>query len=125
MQPTYRIRYFFDYGGICLWAGDTVTSDTFNYPIDPERLPLSAETTARIHHMITWHETSLNWDYPPDPGPWRQDECHHFNLATRALYTLIQDELGNEFEVVYEQRDFAEDPDLDAYLKNPKAFKRP
>lgn len=53
--------------------------------------------------MTHWHDTSLNWDYPPDPGPWEMEEYERFDSAANALLTIIQTELGPEYEVIYEK----------------------
>jgi hypothetical protein len=120
----YRLRYFFDYGGPCLWAANDTARDRFDYSIDLAELPLSPETIQTAKEIGAWFDQSLNWDYPPDPGPWRQDECDRFNRATADLLNRIRQELGSEFEVVNEQNLLAEDPDLDAYLADPKDFRR-
>jgi hypothetical protein len=74
--------------------------------------------------LAEWHDTSLNWDYPPDPGPWRQPECDRFNDAVASLLADIRRALGPEFEVIDEQVSCVEDPDLDVYLADPKGFHR-
>jgi hypothetical protein len=72
---------------------------------------------------VDWHDQALNWEYPPDPGPWRQDECERFNQAAKDLLITVRQELGDHFEVIDELVEETEDPDLDAYLRDPKAFK--
>ena len=104
MERKYKVRFFFDYGAnVCLWSADNYTDAAFGYPVDHQVLPLSPPTIATINDMLTWYDTSLNWEYPPDPGPWRQDECERFNQATSALLAAIQTELGERFEVFNEQ----------------------
>lgn len=72
-------RYFFSpRSGTLLWA--TGSADPF---VDPERLPISPELRDALANLLTWYDTSLNWDYPPDPGPWREAECRRFNDAAR------------------------------------------
>jgi hypothetical protein len=65
--------------------------------------------------MGTWFDRSLNWASPSDPSPWRQEECERFNTAAKELLEAIRRDLGDEFEVVDEQEELREDPDLDAY----------
>jgi hypothetical protein len=103
---------------------DERTKERFGSPIEPEYLPLSPETIARVYELIEWHDQSLNWEYPPDPGPWRQDECDRFNSAARELLEICRRELGENFELINAHKNISEDPDLDAYLQNPKEFKR-
>jgi hypothetical protein len=123
-KAEYRIRCFFDFGGSYFWSGNDAARKRFGYPISPENLPLSAATIRQINELIDLFQTSLNWEYPPDPGPWRQEECDRFNAAARQLFEIARLELGDEFELCYEQKNLAEDPDLDEYLIDPKGFRR-
>jgi hypothetical protein len=123
-EPTFRLRFFFDWRvGTCLWAANDAAKARFDYAVDPERL-LSPETLDEIARIASWHDTSLNWTYPPDPGPWRVEECVRFNQAVRALLVAIQSELGSELELVDEFVEQHEDPDLDAYLADPTRYTR-
>jgi hypothetical protein len=61
----------------------------------------------------------------PDPGPWPQAECDRFNAAALALFEQVAAKLGEEFAVINAQQPVHEDPDLDAYLQDPKGFRRP
>jgi hypothetical protein len=87
-------------------------------------LPLSSGIIARINELQKWFDRSLNWDYPPDPGPWRQDECDRFNRAARALYDAIVRELGSGFAISYQQDPLNEDPDLDIYMQDKWVYRR-
>ena len=123
-DETYEVRYWFEWRGPCLWSANDAARREFDYAVDYADVPLSAETIARIEELTAWHDTALNWDYPPDPGPWRQEECDRFNQAASDLYRQLVEELGPRFEVVDERRPETEDPDLDEYLRDPKGFKR-
>jgi hypothetical protein len=78
----------------------------------------------RANELMEWHDQALNWEYPPDPGPWRQEECERFNQAAKDLLADVRQELGKQFEVIDEFVEEKEDPELDAYLQDPKSFKR-
>jgi len=43
----------------------------------------------------------LNWDYPPDPSPWPQSKFEAFDIEALTILSIIQNELGSEFEVRY------------------------
>ena len=108
MKPKYKLHYFFDYGpGYCLWSANDAARNRFGYPVDHHLLPLSPDTTTCIDQMATWFQTSLNWGDPGSPLLWQQDECDRFNRAALALFTAIEVELGNEFEVRNEHRDLS------------------
>src|SRR4051812_26161172 len=120
----YRLRYFFEYGGPCLWSVNDAARERFGYCVHLTQLPLSAETITAAGEVGAWFSQSLNWTYPPDPGPWRQEECDRFNRAASELLERVRCELGAEFEIVDEQKPVVEDPELDVYLADPKGFRR-
>ncbi len=93
----YRIRFFFDWGCTPFCSGNDETRECFDYPIEPEKLPLSQETMKRSYELAEWHDKSLNCF-------WRQEECDRFNTAVKQLFEAARDELGEEFELVNEQR---------------------
>jgi hypothetical protein len=85
-----------------LWSGNDAAHDAFGYAIDLADLPLSDHSVARVRKLSDWHDTALNQEYPPDPGPWDADECDRFNAAARQLLTDLKSELGSEFDIVDE-----------------------
>ncbi len=113
----YVIHFYCESGAGCLWTGnDAGYRDLGMGPsdlLDPCPLPLSAAVLRRCHELVDWHCTSLNWDYPPDPGPWRQPECDQFNAAVADLLAAIRMELGPEYDVIDRLGAMTEDPDLD------------
>lgn len=126
MHPPYQIWFSYDWG--CdspFWCGNDAAIAKFDVgPIEPEALGLSIQTAEKVRSLAEWHDTALNWDYPPDPGPWRQEECDRFNAAVDALLEVIRAELSEEYELLDRQCRFSEDPDLDRYLADPKGFQR-
>jgi len=103
MEPRYRLRFFFDPGsGVCFRSGNDTARDRFGYAIDMAQLPLARETQKQAEDLIAWFDQSLNWEYPPDPGPWSQDERRRFDEAVEQFVDRARIELGAEFEVVNE-----------------------
>lgn len=97
----YRLRYFFDPGaGVCLWADNAATLERFDYPVDAEHLSLPENTWRRVLYICAWFDTSLDWNYPPNPSPWDQAERARFDLAAQQLLTLLREQLGSEYEIV-------------------------
>lgn len=121
------LRWFFEWGGGCLWPGDDAARAALGLgPYDTEEpcpLPLSEAVRAECARLGEWHDRSLNWAYPPDPGPWRQDECDRFNAAAEALLRCLRHELEPRWMVVDRQPRLYEDPDLDEYLRDPAGFR--
>jgi hypothetical protein len=99
----YLLRFFFDPGsGICLWAGDAVTSEWFGYPIELDRLPLTPQTKAAAEELIGWFDESIDWDDPGNLRPW-PDEAE-FLATARALLERMRDELGADYIIQDELR---------------------
>ncbi len=125
MTDRFRAALYFDYGsGCCLWPDNDRTSQQFGYPIDHDDLPLGPETVAKLHQLCDHYDRSLNWDSPSDPSPWRQAECDRFNADVAATIDRLRRELGPGWEVIDNFDPLAEDPDLDRYLADPKAYRR-
>lgn len=126
----YKVRFFFDYGaGGCLWADNELTFTEFGVgPIDEDiatkTQKLSFETLELIRFLDKKHSKYLNEDYPPHPSLWRQSECDNFNKSISTLLDRLRKEIGNDFEIIDKQPRYSEDADLEAYLKDPKQFKR-
>lgn len=85
-----------------MWCGDGTALARFSAGSIEEKLPLSSITLESLGKMTRWHDTALNWNYPPDPGPWKASEYTEFDDAAGPLFQAIEEELGHGFEVVYE-----------------------
>lgn len=104
-------RFFFDAGsGTVLWAVRPRDGDVWGYAVDLDRLPVSRGLRDELANLVTWYDTSLNWAYPPDPGPWREPECRRFNEAVHAAVGRLRDELGPDWEIRDEFTELHEDP---------------
>ncbi len=125
-RPKYALDFWFEWRSqTAFWPENEAAYGRFGIgEIDPDELPLSEATRRQVRELAEWHDKSLNWDYPPDPGPWRQDECDRFNAAVVELYQTVERELGESFTLTNTQPVLREDPDLDAYLQDPKGFRR-
>jgi hypothetical protein len=106
-KAKYSIRFFFEWGGGCLWPGDDVVYQEFGLGpydlLDPCPLPLLAPTLTKCRELADWHDTSLNMDYPPDPSPWDSTESGRFNDAAKELLAIIRLELGPDYHVLDKQ----------------------
>ena len=73
-HPCYVLRFWFEWATeTALWPAKNVARERFGIgPIMPEELPLLEATQCQVSALATWHDSALNGEYPPDPGPWRQ-----------------------------------------------------
>lgn len=126
MKPIYAFRFFFDWGdnSMCLWPSNDAARERFGLTPSIKDFSLSEETKSRVYQIGEWYQTALNWEYPPNPGPWRQTECDRFRQTVRILFDDLARELGSDYRLEYAQYEPTEDPDLDEYLKDPQNFRR-
>jgi hypothetical protein len=103
MSAKYVVRLMFEWGGGCLWCGNDAAVKAFNVGPIEDRLPLPASLRRQLAEMAAWHDGSLNWDYPPDPGPWPPEEHERFENAVNEVLAVVRAELGPEFEVIYKR----------------------
>jgi hypothetical protein len=121
----YRLSFWIEWGlQVYLWAADERTREHFGVGPINKQIPMSDAIRKRGNELADWFQDSLNWSYPPDPGPWRQEECDRFKQAVRAFYQDLVIDIGDRFEIIYSQDEPDEDPDLDEYERDPKNFKR-
>lgn len=88
-----RLKLMFEWGGGALWADD-------GGPVE-EELPLSPALRDRLEELGAWHDTALDWDYPPNPSPWPPEEFAKFETSALEVLDALQRELGDGYEVVY------------------------
>lgn len=119
------MRFFFDAGsGTALWAANPRDRELLGYAVDNRQLPVSQALRDDLTALVAKYDTSLNWDYPPAPGPWREPQCRQFNEAVHQAIERLNAELGPGWEVRDEFAELHEDPELDRYLADPAAFTR-
>ncbi|MFE9652475.1 hypothetical protein [Micromonospora sp. NPDC006431] len=118
-------RFFFDAGaGGVLWPTSPQDWQALGNPVLLEALPISVTLRDELAQLAEWYDASLNWDYPPDPGPWREPECQAFNNAVRRALDQLRAELGDQWVIADHFEEVHEDPDLDRYLADPASFRR-
>ncbi|MFF3113995.1 hypothetical protein ACFVSN_33005 [Kitasatospora sp. NPDC057904] len=93
-----RLRYFFEAGvDVPLWPDDV--DSPYGHPIELDRLPIGAALAAELGGLSDWFQSSIDWDYPPDPSPWPAEEKARFNARARAALDALRRELGAGWEV--------------------------
>jgi len=95
----YVLRFFFDYGGTCLWAANDAARERFGYPVDPADLPIADELRSALTRACGRFDTSLDWNNPPGPSPWSKQEWEQFKRAADELLDQLRAALSAEFEV--------------------------
>jgi hypothetical protein len=98
----YIIKYWFEYGGFCLWAVNDNAENKYGYAINNNKLPISKSLIDELYALEEEYQSSLNWEYPPDPSPWTLEQKQDFTYRANAAYLKLLSELGNDFEVINE-----------------------
>lgn len=110
------LRFLFDYGAGCLWAGDTKTLHLLDVgPVD-RKLPLSKSVREQADRLLSVQACYLNPLYPPDPNLWSQSLCDCFNANVDRLILKLRQEIGEDYDILDQQERYAEDVRLTAYL---------
>jgi len=95
MQET--IKLMADYECFPLWKCDPV--GTAN--LDPDTLPLSAETKKRLRNWAEWYDSTLNPDDPASSRFASKEDEQAFEEEGRSLYKILLKELNSTYNVAY------------------------
>jgi len=94
----YSLRFFFEWGCSddfcpCLWGDDGLVSlDT---------LPISSELKKFLLKLGIEHDDALDWGCPSNPLLWSEEEKETFYKNAKEAYQRLQDELGEDYEIIY------------------------
>lgn len=100
---TYDLRLMFEWGGGYLWCDNDAARAAFDVGSIEDRLPLSESLRKKLDDLSRLHDVALNWEYPPDPGPWSREEYAAFEDAVCQVLPLLREELGADFSVRYDR----------------------
>ena len=116
MNPTYQLRFFFDYNcGGCLWCGNDASYKKFDVGcldselldlngnvVEKEKIKLPESIKQKVLKLDTKYSESLNRDDPAGPSLWNAKEWSDFYQEARKLHIEVSDFLGNDYELIYE-----------------------
>ncbi len=116
-KPTFILRFFFEYhGGGCLWAQNEAAYQRLGFgPLDADDFTFSGEVSneaaiklssglkERVLMLDDLYAESLDWDNPSGPNLWDDNQWDDFYRKARELHKDISNELGDDFEILYQQ----------------------
>ena len=100
----YEVNFYFEWGlvGHCIWCGNESAYSRFGAgPIDFDKFGFSEKLKEILTELSNEYQSALNWDYPPDPSPWNEEQKENFLYRAENAYKQIVDELGSNFKVNY------------------------
>ncbi|MEV0373347.1 hypothetical protein AB0I10_26625 [Streptomyces sp. NPDC050636] len=88
------LRFFFEAGvrHSPLWPEDMPSP--YGNPCELERLPISPTSRAELARLCEWYQSSIDWDYPPNPSPWSEEELQLFKQQMYTALEALRRELG-------------------------------
>ncbi|MFN1190073.1 hypothetical protein ACK03K_17475 [[Kitasatospora] papulosa] len=100
----YHLRFFFECGvDTPLWPGPSgdpqLLDSPCGYPCELDRLPIPLDTQNELAGLAEWYQSSLDWDYPPDPPPWPKEERELFTRQADAALEIPRRESGDNWAV--------------------------
>jgi hypothetical protein len=98
-RRVYVLRFFFDYGGTCLWAANDAARERFGYPVELSELSIPEELRHELQRAGERFDTSLDWDNPAGPSPWSKEDSEQFTELTDRLLGRLRVALGPNFEI--------------------------
>ncbi|MGW7461129.1 hypothetical protein [Streptomyces sp. NPDC054797] len=93
-----HLRFFFEYGvDTPLWPSDL--DSPYGYPCDPQKLPITRETSKELMRLADLYQSSLDWDHPAGPSPWSREQHELFRCEADAALEALRRELGDGWKV--------------------------
>ena len=93
------LRFWFEHGGICIWGINDNAQEKYGYAIENSELPISKTLIVELNTLESEYATYLDWEYPPNPSPWTEDEKADFLNRANIAYEKLKCELGSDYDV--------------------------
>lgn len=98
----YVFKYWFEWGGTCLWSENHAARADFGYAVDEQKLPISRKLKNLLRYLQAYHENMMDMDNAPDDSPWwNEEDTVMFNSKKKFAYNQLCIELGDDYEIQY------------------------
>lgn len=97
---TERIQLLFDPSSPFFQPINELGRLRHGYWIAPEKLSMSSGVREALGALLSRYNESLNFDYPPTPGPWGCNEWTAFGVEVDRVLNMVQAEIEPDFEIV-------------------------
>jgi hypothetical protein len=102
----YHLRYSLEPGaGVCLWSNDAITDATFGCAVDLDSVPITPLLRERGEALMARFDTSIDWNYPPDPSPWSTQERARFEADSDDFLGALRSSLSGKFVITQRKRE--------------------
>lgn len=105
IMKKYVLKFWYEFGGVCIWGENKAAKNKYGYAIGPEDLPLSKELVDKINQMQYEFATIIDWDDPRKPTEWTHEHLDDFLRRSNEIYEELKKELGSKYDVINEVGD--------------------
>lgn len=95
----YQLRFWFEHGGPCIWGMNDKAKEKFGYPIENDKLPISANLIKMLNSLEDEYGTYLDWNCPSNPSPWSEEHKASFLNKANIAYERLKSELGADYQI--------------------------
>ncbi len=95
----YVLRFFFEWGGDCLWSANDAARERFGYPVNLSDLPIPEDLRVELLRAEECFQTSYDENDPAGSSPWTKKELSDFNRLKDDLLARLRIALGPTFEI--------------------------
>jgi len=95
----YKLKFWFEHGGICIWGINEKAESTFGYAIENDVLPISEKLITLLNKLEDEYVTCLDWEDPRNPSPWNEKQKQDFKFSATKAYHILVKELGSDYIV--------------------------
>ena len=81
----YVLKYWFEWGGTCLWSDNDAARKEFGYAVDEQKLPISRKLKNLLCYLQAYHDTMMDMDNAPDDSPWWTKKTQSCLIKRRNL----------------------------------------
>ena len=99
MSAEYKLKFWFEHGGGCVWSANAASKDKFGYAIETISFPISDILIETLNNLEDEYHSYLDWDYPPNPSLWSEEHKQDFINRTTNAYEMLCYELGETYAV--------------------------
>lgn len=98
----YEIRFWFDFGGVCLWGINVKAKNKYGYAIDINDLNLSDSIKSELLKLQVEYSSYLDLTNPLEPSTWDFERKKQFLNNSKIVFDKMQYELGSDYKLIFD-----------------------
>ncbi|MDE6767523.1 MAG: hypothetical protein K2J35_04955, partial [Eubacterium sp.] len=82
----YKLRFFCDYGGGCIWSDNDKAVNEFGVMVNSDTLPISDNLKEKIKELENAFQESIDWNDPSSSLIWNDIQKQDFAERESEIY---------------------------------------